>query len=143
MSKYKLFYSCFICIFIFSCLLCGCASPIAKHKEKKSLNAFDERIKLYGRLLRWEEYEGAINMIRHKDESPVNINFDDLEDIRITDYEIKKVALDSEYKSAVVEAEITYYFETTNAIKTIRDIQTWWFYEDSEIWFLDSGLPKF
>ena len=140
MSKFKsvVFFIIYICIICF--LLEGCN---ALHKDKKSLNNFDERIKLYGRLLRWEEYEGAINMIRHKDESPVNVNLDDLEDLRITDYEIKKVALDTEYKSAVVEAEITYYFETTNAIKSIRDIQTWWYFEDSEIWFLDSGLPKF
>ena len=140
MSKYKsvVFFIIYICIICFSFEGCN-----ALHQDKKSLNNFDERIKLYGRLLRWEEYEGALNMIRHKDESPVNVNLDDFEDLRITDYEIKKVALDTEYKSAVVEAEITYYFETTNAIKSIRDIQTWWYFEDSEIWFLDSGLPKF
>ena len=124
-------------------LFIGCTSPITKHKEKKTLTAFDERIKLYGRLLRWEEYEAAVNMIRHKDESPVDKNLDRFKDLRVTDYEIKKVALDSEYKSAVVEAEVTFYFETTNAVKTIRDVQTWWLYEESNIWFLDSGLPKF
>ena len=124
-------------------MLDGCASPITKHKEKKSLNAFDERIKLYGRMLRWEEFEAAINMIRHKDESPVDTNLDRFKNLRVTDYEIKKVALDTEYKSAVVEAEITFYFETTNSVKTVRDVQTWWFFDESEIWFLDSGLPKF
>ena len=126
-----------------SYLFAGCTSPITKHKEKKTLTAFDERIKLYGRLLRWEEYEAAVNMIRHKDESSVEKNLDRFKDLRVTDYEIKKVALDAEYKSAVVEAEISFYFETTNSVKTIRDVQTWWLYEESNIWFLDSGLPKF
>ncbi len=124
-------------------MLDGCASPITKHKEKKSLNAFDERIKLYGRLLRWEEFEAAINMVRHKDESPADTNLDRFKNLRVTEYEIKKVALDTEYKGAVVEAEITFYFETTNSVKTVRDVQTWWFFDEFGIWFLDSGLPKF
>ena len=140
MFKDKLVILKIICIYLFCYSFVGCNTL---HLDKKSLESFDERIKLYGRLLRWDEYEGAVNMIRHKDESPVNINLDDYDDLQVTDYEIKKVALDAEYKSAVVEAEITYYFETANTIQTIRDLQTWWFYEESEIWFLDSGLPNF
>lgn len=143
MSNYKFLIFLFIYAFTAVHLLSGCASPITKHKEKKTLTAFDERIKLYGRLLRWEEYEAAVNMVRHKDESPVDKNLERFKNLRVTDYEIKKVALDTEYKSAVVEAEISFYFENTNSVKTIRDIQTWWLYEESNIWFIDSGLPKF
>ena len=140
MFKYR-FSIVYLALALFICFsFTGCKTL---HKDKKSLESFDERIKLYGRLLRWEEYEGAVNMLRHKDESPVNVNLDDYDDLRVTDYEIKKVALDAEFKSAVVEAEITYYFETVNTIQKIRDRQTWWFYEESEIWFLDSGLPNF
>ncbi len=126
-------------IFVSSLSIGGCAST----QKNKTLNTFDERSKLYGRLLRWREYEGAVNMIRHQDESEVEVNLDDYKDIRVTDYEIKRVAMGEDLKTAVVEAEISYYFETTNAVKTLRDTQSWWYVEETETWFLDGGLPAF
>ncbi len=117
----------------------GCAST----QKNKTLNSFDERSKLYGRLLRWREYEGAVNMIRRQDESEVEVNLDDYKDIRVTDYEIKRVAMGEELKTAIVEAEVSYYFETTNAVKTLRDTQSWWYVEEAETWFLDGDLPAF
>ncbi|MGH1537999.1 MAG: hypothetical protein ACRBDX_08140 [Gammaproteobacteria bacterium] len=118
----------------------GCAS---KHKKQKTLSSFDERIRLYGRLLRWKEYEGAVNLIRYQDESSVEIDLEAYKDLRVTDYEIKKVVMGDELKTAEVEAEIAYYFETTNAVKTIRDKQSWWYKEETETWFLDDDLPAF
>ncbi len=118
----------------------GCAS---KHKKQKTLSNFDERIRLYGRLLRWEEYEGAVNMIRHQDESSVEIDLDAYNDLQVTYYEVKKVVMGDDLKTAEVEAEINYYFETTNSVKTIRDKQSWWYKEDAETWFLDDDLPAF
>ena len=117
----------------------GCAST----KKNQTLNTFDERTRLYGRLLRWKEYEGAVNMIRHKDESSVEVNLDDFNDLRVTDYEIKKVVMGEDLKTAIVQAEISYYFETTNAVKTMRDNQNWWYVEEAETWFLDDDLPAF
>ncbi len=117
----------------------GCAST----QKNKTLNTFDERSRLYGRLLRWREYEGAVNMIRHQDESTVEVDLEEYKDVRVTDYEIKKVAMGEDLKTAVVHAEISYYFETTNAVKSIRDTQNWWYLEEAETWFLDGELPAF
>ena len=117
----------------------GCAST----QKNKTLNIFDERSRLYGRLLRWREYEGAVAMIRHQDESSVEVNLEDYKDLRVTNYEIKKVAMGEDLKTAVVEADISYYFETTNAVKQLRDTQSWWYAEEAETWFLDDDLPAF
>jgi hypothetical protein len=117
----------------------GCASK----QKQQTMNTFDERTRLYGRLLRWREYEGAVNMIRHQDESSVEVNLDDLKDLRVTDYEIKKVVMDEDLKTAVVQAEISYYFETTNTVKKMRDTQNWWYEEEAKTWFLDDDLPAF
>lgn len=126
--------------FCFSLLsLNGCATK----KKQSSLENFDERIRLYGRLLRWKEYEGAVNMIRHQDESSVEIDLDAFKDLRVTDYEVKKVVMGEELRTAEVEAEISYYFETTNSVETIRDMQSWWYKEDTKTWFLDDELPAF
>ena len=117
----------------------GCASK----KEQKTLSNLDERIRLYGRLLRWKEYEGAVNLIRHQDESSVEVNLDDYKDLRVVDYEVKKVVLGEDLKTAEVEADITYYYETINAVKNIRDSQSWWYAEEAKTWFLDDDLPAF
>jgi len=119
--------------------LSGCASK----KKQETLSTLDERIRLYGRLLRWKEYEGAVNLIRHQDESSVEVNLDEYKDLRVVDYEVKKVVMGEDLKTAEVEAEITYYFETINAVKNIRDSQSWWYAEEAEAWFLDDDFPAF
>ncbi len=139
MFRYRFIFFSVTCACLISVLLIGCAS----HQKQKSLNAFDERIRLYGRMLRWKEYEAAVNMIRHQDESPVDVNLEDYDDLRIVDYEIKKVAINEDNKSAIVDAEISYYYETRNTVMTIRDTQNWWYMEEAESWFLDGSLPSF
>ncbi len=130
-------------IFTALCISLIALSSCASKQKQKTLNSFDERIHLYGRLLRWKEYEGAANMIQHQDESSVEIDLDTYKDLRVTDYEVKKVEMGDELKTAEVEAEIDYYFETTNSVETIRDKQTWWYNEEAETWFLDDDLPAF
>jgi len=129
------FLTAFICLGSFT----GCAAK----KKNQTLSTFDERIRLYGRLLRWKEYEGAVNMIRHQDESTVEVDLEAFNDLRVTDYEVKKVVMADDLKTAEVEAEISYYFETTNSVQTIRDMQSWWYIEDTATWFLDDELPAF
>jgi len=119
--------------------LSGCAST----SKNQTLSSFDSTIRLYGRLLRWREFEGAANMIRHQDESSIEVDLDAFKDLRITDYEVKNVVMGDDLKTAEVEAEISYYFETTNSVKTIRDMQSWWYLQDAEKWFLDDDFPAF
>ena len=121
----------------------GSLSSCASKKKNTTLSTFDETTRLYGRLLRWREYEGAVNMIRHQDESSVAVNLEQYEDLRVTDYEIKKVVMGDDLKTAEVEADISYYFETTNTVKKLRDTQSWWYLEEAEKWFLDDDLPAF
>ena len=137
----KKFLTFFIFIFLPSSILMiqGCAAT----QKNKTLNSFDETTRLYGRLLRWREFEGAANMIRHQDESSVEINVDDYKDLRVTDYEIKRVEMGEDLKTAVVDVDISYYFETTNAVNTIRDTQNWWYLEEAEKWYLDDDFPAF
>ncbi len=82
-------------------------------------------------------------MIRHQDESPKDVNLDDYNDLRVVEYEIKSIVVSEDKKSAVVDAEITYYFATRGTLKTIRDAQNWWYLEETENWFLDGALPAF
>jgi len=137
--KNKVFFLSLLLVFFAPWSLQGCGST----QKNKSLNTFDETTRLYGRLLRWQEYEGAVNLIRHQDESSVEVDIDAFKDLRVTDYDIKKVTMGDELKTAVIVAEISYYFEPTNAVNTIRDSQNWWYSEEAEQWFLDDDLPAF
>ena len=116
---------------------------VPQKKKNATLSTFDETTRLYGRLLRWREFEGAVNMIRHQDESSVAVDIEQYDDLRVTDYEIKKVVMGDDLKTAEVEADISYYFETTNTVKKLRDTQSWWYLEEAEKWFLDDDLPAF
>ena len=138
--KFKLLHFLIIlAILISTASLSGCATK----KKNQTLNSFDETTRLYGRLWRWREFEGAVNMIRHQDETNVEVDIEVYKDLRVTDYEIKKVVMAEDLKSAVVEADISYYFETSNSVKEIRDTQNWWYLEEAEKWFLDDDLPAF
>ncbi len=139
MNKYRFIVFHIFCICTFITLASGCASQ----QKQKALNTFDERTRLYGRLLRWKEYEAAANMIRHQDESKVNVDLNGYGDLRVVKYEIKRAIVSEDNKSAEVEAEISYYFETQNQVKNIRDIQSWWYLKEAENWFLDGSLPAF
>ena len=88
MKKLQAQFFIFLLLIVVSPSLLTLQSCAATQKNK-TLNSFDETTRLYGRLLRWREYEGAANMIRHQDESTVEINVDEYEDLRVTDYEIK------------------------------------------------------
>jgi hypothetical protein len=126
-------------LFISISSLNGCATK----KKNETLSSFDETTRLYGGALRWREFEGAVNMIRHQDESSVEVNLDKYKDLRVTDYEIKKVVMGEDLKTAVVEAAISYHYETTNVVKKLRDTQNWWYMEEAGKWFLDDDFPAF
>lgn len=128
---------------LFFCLCVYFLPNCASHKAETVVSKFDVQTQLYGRLLRWREYEAAINLIRYQDESAVEIDVKQYNDLRVVDYEIKSVKLGDDLKTAVVTAEISYYFETQNIIKNLRDTQNWWYEEEAKQWFLDGDLPQF
>jgi len=144
-SKIERFMKCKLLVIILTVLFIsiGSLNGCATKKKNQTLNSFDETTRLYGRLLRWREFEGAVNMIRHQDESTVDISLEGFEDLRVTDYEIKRVVMGEDLKTAIVEADISYYYETTNVVQEIRDTQNWWYLEEAEKWFLDDDLPAF
>ncbi len=130
---------CILSISLCTPFLQSCASQ----KTETVVTRFDVQTQLYGRLLRWREYEAAINMIRNQDESEVELDAKQYEDLRVVDYEIKSIKMGDDLKTAVVKAEISYYFETQNVIKNLRDTQNWWYLEEAKQWYLDGSLPPF
>ncbi len=114
-------------------------------QEQVNMNKFDQQTNLYGRLLRWREYEEAYHMIRYKEDNEVKLAFneDAYKDLRVTDYITKSIVFTDDGKNAAITVDISYYYETQNTIKKIRDVQDWWFDEEISNWFLNGNLPDF
>ena len=118
--------------------LMGCVNNPAKEADDFNLQA-----KTYGKLIRWRAFDDAsqYNQPREGELPKPDMKF--LDEIKVTKYEIKSLIISEEGDEAVVIAEITYYHERVNDVKTIEDQQVWWKNEETGQWLVDGGLPKF
>lgn len=119
-------------------ILSGCNSNPTKDAEDLKFKA-----KAYGKLIRWKAYEDASEYIKTRDGSSVELNFEILNEIRVTKYEVVSMVMNEQRDEASVIAEIAYYHERVNSVHDIRDKQVWWKEENSGIWYLDGQLPPF
>lgn len=108
---------------------------------KKSIENLNTTAKTYGKFIRWRAYDGAVDYLRRRDGQPVNKDIEPYQEIRVTKYQISTVNFNEEQTEAVVTAEISYYHERVNNVKTINDEQVWWRDEDSGKWYLEGDLP--
>jgi len=122
----------FCCIILSGCLAGGSS------KEAEDLHTVANT---YGKLIRWRAYDEAAGHIRRRDGQPPNVNTEALKEIRVTKYEVLTIILNDEQTEANVTAEISYYHERVNSVRTIRDKQLWWKDIDSGGWFIDGELP--
>ena len=44
---------------------------------------------------------------------------------------------------ATVTVEISYYHIDQGSVRTIEDVQLWWYQEESERWYIDGDFPAF
>ena len=120
-------------------LIFGCAG--LKTGEKMTL--FDDTARAYLRTIRWGDYESA-NAFK-KMQSPGNktTDFENLRQIRVTDYHILKTILAEDKSSILRIVNFQYYRVTEAKVKNLIDRQSWEYDEEANRWFLMSGLPDF
>jgi len=126
---------------IFCLLLATMLSACQSNKTRSSVDNLNTTIKNYGLFIRWRSYDEAANHIRHRDGQAANKNTEALREIRVTKYQVLTVAIDEEKNEANVTAEITYYHERVNSVKTVTDHQLWWQDEETNKWHLEGVLP--
>lgn len=132
-----------ISVNIISCLLMVFAlSACQSNSVKKTVENLNYTVKNYGQFIRWRAYDEATSYLRHKDGRLANKDTEALQEIRVTKYQVLTVEIDDEKNEALVRAEITYYHERVNSVKTVTDQQLWWQDEESGQWFLDGTLPE-
>jgi len=117
----------------------GCARLEA---EEKSIQLQD-LTRAYRKAIRWSEFEVAKDYIRHRDGSVFHYDKAFFESIKVTSMEISKRDVSMENLLATVTAEISYYSIDQGSVRTIEDVQLWWYDEETERWYIDGEFPAF
>ena len=133
-----------VSLMLLTALVCCFCTSCASVLGDKRVNAFNERLQAYGKMLRWGDYARAAAMHRNRDgthEQPTDIA--PLKEIHITSYRITHRELSSGKERGMVSAAIEYYHERESTLRTINDPQTWWYDEKRKTWFQEGELPVF
>lgn len=117
-------------------LLIGCATV---KKQKKSL-ALEAATTGYGAAIRWGYFETAYGFAHPDKRKEVPEN---LENIRVTGYEIVQPPVMKDGKTAVQITRIEYLHRDMQRIRSLSDKQEWRYDVDSNTWWLHSGVPEF
>ncbi len=119
-------------------LLVACVPP----KKQKDL---DSRLLQYEQMVRWSQWDGAATFIapEYLEEHPItNLDMERLRLFRVTSYTVRSAAPlgDGNDFSQVVELRMFNRNQATE--KVLIDQQLWRYDEETEVWWLHSGLPN-
>ena len=117
-------------------LLSGCASSFDFRRQ----DTFEEKVRQYGNLIRWSEFEAAEYFLApdtsgNRPKAP--------NDVHITDYQVKLMLVADDARKAGQTVDITYFRSGNPRVKTLTDTQLWEFDAVRNDWFLKSGFPAF
>jgi hypothetical protein len=117
-------------------LLSGCASSFDFRRQ----DTFEERVRQYGNLIRWSEFEAAEYFLApdNSGKRPKAPN-----DVHITDYQVKLMLVSDDARKAGQTVDITYFRSGNLRLKTLTDLQRWEFDDVRNDWYLKSGFPAF
>jgi len=119
-------------------LLTGCKSI----KESKEGHHMQARLKLYGKTARWGALENLYGFLTP--EESVKVVFpDNLNNIRVTDYQVRIPPMVLEEHKMSQTVTIEYLFTDTQVIRTLSDNQIWEYDEESKDWFRANPIPEF
>jgi len=119
--------------------LAGCAQ-IA---EKKRDNTLTDTLRTYSKYVRWGYYiEASAFIKRRSDDARPKVTPSDLEDYRVTRYEVaSQQPIDEVGNEVRVVAAIDAYSTGSGVVRSKLDDQIWYFEPESGRWFLDGDLP--
>lgn len=120
-------------------LLVACASTNSSLEKSRS-----ETLKQYEALIRWSEWDGAVNYIApdYLEENPISrLDLDRLRLFRVTSYIVRSTQLYDEGLTMTQAVEIKLFHKSQAVERAIMDEQIWRWDEEREAWLLHSGLP--
>ncbi len=126
-----------------ACVLCAMMLSCGGLEKKDRVDRLEYTLQQYGAALRWGRYNEAADLRQLRGSRPKEVDFDSLENIRVTSYVIKERLVTADQTEAVVTVEIDFYQEDLVVIQKIEDKQVWWYEEERRRWWLDGELPDF
>jgi len=118
-------------------LLSGCP----KTKEDKDLS---ETLKQYETIVRWAQWDAAIDFVsaEYQAENPITrLDLDRLRLFRVTQYAVRSSAPVDDGMGLIQVVEIRMFNKNQARERSIIDEQYWKYNELTERWKLHSGLP--
>lgn len=119
-------------------LAAGCATTSGIDKSRA------DTLKQYEAMIRWSEWDGAINFIapEYLEEHPISrLELERLRLFKVTAYIVRSTQLYDEGLTMTQVVEVRLFHKSQAVERSIMDHQIWRYDEVSERWLLHSGLP--
>jgi hypothetical protein len=120
--------------------LAGCASG------GKKLDALQQAQYDYSAAIRWNDFEGAWNLVDpdYRKQHPISaLEFERYKQVKIARYEVLGSQGSAADMQARQEIGIDVINEHTQAMRSIRYTEVWRFDPATKTWWVTSGLPDF
>lgn len=118
--------------------LAGCRT-IEESKESQNR---DMRLELYAKTVRWGALENLYGFLTPEESAKAALP-DNLNDIRVTGYQVRVPPMMLEKHKLSQTVVIEYLFHDTQVLKTMSDNQIWEYDPELESWFRANPVPEF
>jgi hypothetical protein len=125
-------------LLILATFISSCTSPNRQNK------ALDETLLQYEQVIRWSEWDGAIEFLDPQSmiDKPIStLDMDRLRLFRVTRYQVRSATPFNEGNSFRQVVEISLFNRNRAVEKRVIDQQEWRYNSERERWFLHSSLP--
>lgn len=122
---------------LISLLLAGCAGM----QQRERLRLLEKSLQEYAAALRWGRYSDAYDFIWSRDGSKPGLDTDGFEGYRIAGMNIIRSDMNDDETEAQVYTVVQFYSDHSATIRELKQVQDWWYHEESKRWFLDGNLP--
>lgn len=119
-------------------LVAACATTSGIDKSRA------DTLKQYEAMIRWSEWDGAINFLapEYLEEHPISrLDLERLRLFRVTAYNVRSTQLYDDGLAMTQVVELRLFLKSQAVERTVMDQQIWRYDEESERWLLHSGLP--
>ncbi len=126
-----------VIMFGLAALLTGCPQT----KEDRDLS---ETLKQYETIIRWAQWDAAVNFIspEYQEEKPITrLDMDRLRLFKVTQYILRSSTPVDDGMGMLQIVELHIFNKNQARERTIIDEQYWKYNEERERWLLHSGLP--